>query len=159
MESAKKRVTTYLPNSTVLKMDEAILLHRFSSRIVRSRKAWRVCRSTRATVCGTASRADLGGSSDNFRMKHRRGEGLFLRNVSRDGKEGCGCPKPEPVSIQALMNGDRRAVHCGLRLCSSCRLLWSVFVGSVMQRATVFRHNILFGIAQCTARTVKMHRA
>jgi len=62
LESAKKRVITYLSNLGFLKMDGAYLYYE-AFNVLRSRLARLFPRSMRAIVCGGASGADLGSSS------------------------------------------------------------------------------------------------
>jgi len=62
LESAKKRVITYLSNLGFLKMDGAYLYYE-AFNVLRSRLAQSFLRSMWATVCGGMSGADLGSSS------------------------------------------------------------------------------------------------
>jgi hypothetical protein len=63
---------THLPNELALKMDGAQAYYLYSAvkslsssccDDLTSRRAWRLCRSIGVNQCGTASSADLGGSS------------------------------------------------------------------------------------------------
>jgi len=62
LESAKKRVATYLSNLGFLKMDGAYLYYE-AFNVLRSRLARLFLRSVWATARGGASGADLGSSS------------------------------------------------------------------------------------------------
>ena len=81
MASAKKRVTTYLPNSAAPKMDGATgLIRCLTATMVVSRRASYLGRRLFVGIIGPRMSADLGGSSNNSdeNTEDRRGEGFYI---------------------------------------------------------------------------------
>lgn len=77
MSSGKKRVTTYPPNSAALQMEGNGVLAEASQ----SRRACGLLGRLGVSCAGAACRADLGGSSSNLCVRHKRLEKGFIGTV------------------------------------------------------------------------------
>jgi len=86
LESGKKRVTTYLSNLGLLKMDGAYLTCEALDTVC-SRLAGLHLRSMCASVCGGAFRADLGSSSIFINIL-RRVHPLYRRRLCESIAKG-----------------------------------------------------------------------